>query len=82
MGRTACTEPQCLYKGDLYLHFFTTATIKVAWTRLIVTFYVNCLSCFISDATDFSRHKAPNCSTAVSLNIFYSIERRMKSHCK
>jgi hypothetical protein len=21
MGRTACTEPQCLYKGDLY--FFT-----------------------------------------------------------
>jgi hypothetical protein len=19
MGRTACTEPQCLYKGDLYL---------------------------------------------------------------
>jgi len=20
MGRTACTEPQCLYKGDLY-HF-------------------------------------------------------------
>ena len=21
MGRTACTEPQCLYKGDLYLSF-------------------------------------------------------------
>jgi len=21
MGRTACTEPQCLYKGDLYLLF-------------------------------------------------------------
>jgi len=21
MGRTACTEPQCLYKGDLYLTF-------------------------------------------------------------
>jgi hypothetical protein len=20
MGRTACTEPQCLYKGDLYLY--------------------------------------------------------------
>jgi hypothetical protein len=20
MGRTACTEPQCLYKGALYLH--------------------------------------------------------------
>ena len=22
MGRTACTEPQCLYKGDLYLHLY------------------------------------------------------------
>jgi len=22
MGRTACTEPQCLYKGDLYLFTF------------------------------------------------------------
>jgi len=21
MGRTACTEPQCLYKGALYLNF-------------------------------------------------------------
>jgi len=23
MGRTACTEPQCLYKGDLYLNFYS-----------------------------------------------------------
>ena len=23
MGRTACTEPQCLYKGDLYLYSST-----------------------------------------------------------
>jgi len=22
MDRTACTEPQCLYKGDLYLYFY------------------------------------------------------------
>jgi hypothetical protein len=22
MGRTTCTEPQCLYKGDLYLYLF------------------------------------------------------------
>jgi len=22
MDRTACTEPQCLYKGDFYLIFF------------------------------------------------------------
>jgi len=24
MGRTACTEPQCLYKGDLYLYLYIT----------------------------------------------------------
>jgi len=22
MGRTACTEPQCLYKGTLYLYLY------------------------------------------------------------
>ena len=30
MGRTACTEPQCLYKGDLYvylIHFVITVTL-------------------------------------------------------
>jgi hypothetical protein len=26
MGRTACTEPQCLYKGDLYLTYETEET--------------------------------------------------------
>jgi hypothetical protein len=28
MGRTACTEPQCLYKGAFYLTFFN-AQIKI-----------------------------------------------------
>ena len=29
MGRTACTEPQCLYKGDLYLYLtLSTAVTK------------------------------------------------------
>ena len=23
MGRTACTEPQCLYKGALYLYLYS-----------------------------------------------------------
>ena len=27
MGRTACTEPQCLYKGYLYLLHFTHHTL-------------------------------------------------------
>jgi hypothetical protein len=32
MGRTACTEPQCLYKGDLYLYIFTS-TLAVQLIR-------------------------------------------------
>jgi len=37
MGRTACTEPQCLYKGDLYLYFYIKCIVfcnidsKVLW---------------------------------------------------
>ena len=42
MGRTACTKPQCLYKGALclFLHCFSIAT-TVAWMRSNVTFYVH-----------------------------------------
>ena len=28
MGRTACTEPQCLYKGALYLHLTKFYSLK------------------------------------------------------
>jgi len=42
MVRTACTEPQCLYKGDLYLYLFVLINYKYflqdrmyACTRLI-----------------------------------------------
>jgi hypothetical protein len=41
MGRTACTEPQCLYKGDLYLYFFKTFLFKslvVGWWDTVVEF--------------------------------------------
>jgi len=36
MGRMACTEPQCMYKGDLYL-FFTLYTSLV----MIIVFLEN-----------------------------------------
>ena len=32
MGRTACTEPQCLYKGALYLYLFTDGSAKDSFT--------------------------------------------------
>jgi len=28
MGRTICTEPQCLYKGELYFTFTLQFTLK------------------------------------------------------
>jgi len=34
MGRTACTEPQCLYKGALYLYLFL-ATQKICFYLLL-----------------------------------------------
>ena len=31
MGRTACTEPQCLYKGALYLFFLTMLASRMRY---------------------------------------------------
>jgi hypothetical protein len=43
VGRTACTEPQCLYKGDLYLYLTCIVTLSVFLVRDIIspklTFY-------------------------------------------
>jgi len=39
MGRTACTEPQCLYKGDLYLTLTKMSgdvVISAEWCREFV----------------------------------------------
>jgi len=33
MGRTACTEPQCLYKGTLYLYFYLFSYIVTSAAR-------------------------------------------------
>jgi len=32
MGRTACTVPQCLYKGDLYLYLYPLKDFDVIMT--------------------------------------------------
>ena len=38
MGRTACTEPQCLYKGTLYLTFIFPCRHKPSITELMTLF--------------------------------------------
>ena len=35
MGFTACTEPQCLYKGSLYLTYLLTKLITYVITYLL-----------------------------------------------
>ena len=41
MGRTDCTEPQCLYKGDLYLFIFTLNCVSLyilltCWCKMFI----------------------------------------------
>jgi len=35
MGRTACTEPQCLHKGALYLYFILLESMKKFYFRVL-----------------------------------------------
>jgi len=60
MGRTACTEPQCLYKGALYLYlyysFFSTLVriiVRIALTGSSL-FEYSVARCVLG-ARDFSR---------------------------
>jgi len=45
LGRTVCTETQCLYKGALYLFFFPVIfpTVHAARTILLHRFLASCL---------------------------------------
>jgi len=38
MGRTACTEPQCLYKGALYLTFCVTVSYSIQYNNMLYRF--------------------------------------------
>ena len=55
MGRTACTEPQCLYKGTLYPFFYLTVGhmyfLKMECTTAIHILYCELL--YIEDRTHF-----------------------------
>ena len=43
MGRDACTEPQCLYKGALYFYLYLKEPQRyVKGTRTLSILYVKC----------------------------------------
>ena len=53
MGRTACTEPQCLYKGDLYLYLYRqTLQHSPALNRIATPKRLIALRCYFV-AVDF-----------------------------
>jgi hypothetical protein len=41
MGHMACTEPQCLYKGALYLYFYYESEVIFIRILRIVTYLCN-----------------------------------------
>ena len=53
MSRTACTEPQCLYKGDLYLYLLHRNLVGVR-TVDVAFFWKHVLS---ASSTDLTGHK-------------------------
>ena len=36
MCRTACTEPQCLHKGDLYLYLLHGGDLRGGWLSILI----------------------------------------------
>jgi len=51
MGRTACTEPQCLYKGALYLYLYTTF---LNTTTTLIQNHKRSSTCVVSTSKFFS----------------------------
>ena len=41
MGRAACTEPQCLYKGALLLYTFRATNQLTPWDRVLLEKLIN-----------------------------------------
>ena len=72
MGRTACTEPQCLYKGELYLFPFPHQVIyyhqhmhssAVGWCETTNAYFFPCLydQMFIKcNSNHFKVHRKPS----------------------
>ena len=44
MGLTVCTEPQCLYKGDLYLYLYYPHDYARRHTYLNIVIYTRVLT--------------------------------------
>jgi hypothetical protein len=75
MGRTACTEPQCLYKGALYLYPMGSIHVMLGYRQ--VRAYVKRrtpVSCFKPNILSFYNFLNVKCNDAK--NCCYSVSVR------
>jgi hypothetical protein len=70
MGHTACTEPQCLYKGDLYL-FTSFISLLVIFIVLVLMADSDFLVCQlpILEAGTFSAGQEAFCSAGTKIFV-------------
>jgi hypothetical protein len=63
MGRTACTEPKCLYKGALYLlPYLTRSQLNSCWVLIVYRFTIHD-KCFLNPVLMNQCTRGHVCST-------------------
>ena len=78
MGRTACTEPQCLYKGALYLYLYAYypavvsafKTIKYIYMGTAVAQWLRCCA----------TNRKVSCSIPAGVSEFFIDIKSFRSH--
>ena len=75
MGRTACTEPQCLYNGALYLYLIYVCihTHTYIYTNIYIYIYIYI---YINDQFQWPRGLKRGYSTARLVGLRVQIPRR------
>ena len=82
MGRTACTEPQCLYKGDLYpFLLYTSVVYDIVYSQCV--FAVSLLWLTVCPpCADVSLCWRSSCYEDSSFQMFVLRRDRCHQHCK
>jgi hypothetical protein len=81
MGRTACTEPQCLYKGDLYLLSKFTIENGALCYRVYFSSFCNNMYEGIGQFLRLDTLFKELTSLFPVLNCWFMVTRQRKPHC-
>jgi hypothetical protein len=74
MGRTACTEPQCLYKGALYLYLFSHKWSHALFNQITVYHFLGrtnkgAAACIMTSKVVFRGTVWPNSIISVGYGV-------------